>query len=67
MMDAGGQSQRTASSSYAYTILTARAASRASIVSEMIDWAIISSLARAVSGGVSVGENAVQVMNARNR
>ena len=54
-------------SSHAYTILTARAAKRASIVSEVMDWAIISSLAHDVSGGVSVGENAVMVLNARNR
>ena len=50
-----------------YRILTARAARRASTVSEMIDCTIISSLAHCVSAGVSVGENAVLVLNARNR
>lgn len=48
-------------------MLTARAATRAMVSSEIIASAIISSLARGVSGTVSVGENAVALVNARNR
>ena len=50
-----------------YRILTARAARTAMTVSEIIDCVIINSLAQDVSGGVSVGENAVLVLNAMNR
>jgi len=36
-------------------------------VSEMIDCTVISNFAQDVSGAVSVGENAVLVLNARNK
>ena len=47
--------------------LTARAARTASTVSEMMDWSIISTLPHRARTGVSVGEKAVLVLNARNR
>jgi hypothetical protein len=50
-----------------YRIFTARAASSASVASEIADWIIISALAQRESTGTSVGENAVLVLNARNR
>ena len=48
-------------------ILTARAASKARVVSEMLDWIIMSTLAQRERTGESVGENAVLVLKARNR
>jgi hypothetical protein len=48
-------------------MLTARAAKSAITASEMIDCTIISNLAQDVRAGVSVGENAVLVLNARNK
>jgi hypothetical protein len=50
-----------------HRMLTARAASRASTVSEMMDWSIISTLPHRANAGVSVGENAVLVLKARNK
>ena len=50
-----------------YRMLTARAASRARVAREMLDWIIISPLAQRESTGESVGENAVLVLNARKR
>jgi hypothetical protein len=50
-----------------YRMFTARAASSARMVSEISDCSIISPLAHRFSTGVSVGENAVLVLNARNR
>jgi hypothetical protein len=46
---------------------TARDATTAIVASEMADSAIISSLALAVSGKVSAGENAIAFVNAKNR
>ena len=48
-------------------MLTARAASSATVVSEIIDCTIIMTFAQRESTGTSVGENAVDVLNARNR
>jgi hypothetical protein len=48
-------------------ILTARAAKSASTVSEMIAWSIIRILPHRAKTGVSVGEKAVLVLNARNK
>ena len=48
-------------------MLTARPASSAMTVSEMIDCTIIRILPQRVRTGVSVGEKAVLVLNARNR
>jgi hypothetical protein len=48
-------------------MFTARPTSSASTVSEMIDCSIIRTFAQTVSGGVSVGEKAVLVLNARKR
>ena len=48
-------------------ILTARAASRAMMVREMIDWSIVANLAQRERTAVSVGEKAVLVLKARNR
>jgi hypothetical protein len=48
-------------------MLTARAASSATVASEMSDWIIISTLAQRLRTGLSVGENAVLVLKARNR
>jgi hypothetical protein len=50
-----------------HKILTARAAKTAMTVSETIDCTVISNFAQEVSGAVSVGENAVLVLNARNK
>ncbi len=50
-----------------HSTLTARAASSAMIDSEISDCSIISTLAQRDSTDVSVGENAVLVLNARNR
>lgn len=46
---------------------TARAATMAKVPSEIEAWMIISTFAHAESTGTSVGENAVLVLNARNR
>ena len=48
-------------------MLIARAARMAITASEMIDCTIISPWAQRARTGVSVGENAVLVLNARNR
>jgi len=48
-------------------IPTARDAPSAIVISEMSAWSIISSLARAVKGKVSDGENAVALVNAKKR
>lgn len=48
-------------------MFTARAASSASVVSEMSDCVIIMSFAHRESTGASVGESAVLVFQARNR
>ena len=53
--------------SRAQRMLTARAARTANAASEIIDCNIINALPQRVSTGVSVGENAVLVLNARNR
>src|ERR1035438_472594 len=50
-----------------YRMLTAPAAIRATVANEMNDWIIISTLAHRVRTGLSVGENAVLVLKARNR
>jgi antitoxin (DNA-binding transcriptional repressor) of toxin-antitoxin stability system len=50
-----------------YKIFTARAASSATMVSEISDCTIIPSLAQRDNAAVSVGENAVLVLNARNK
>lgn len=50
-----------------YRIFTARAASSTTVATEMNACSIINSLAQRVSTGQSVGENAVLVLNARNR
>ena len=52
---------------HGYNIFTARAASRARVAREMEDWIIINTFAQRESTGESVGENAVLVLNARNR
>jgi hypothetical protein len=46
---------------------TARDATSAMVASDMADSAIIRSLALTVRGSVSAGENAVALVNARNR
>ena len=51
----------------AQSTLTARAASNATIVSEISDCSIIPALAQRESAAVSVGEKAVLVLNARKR
>src|SRR5579862_232937 len=48
-------------------MFTARAASNTRTPREIRDCIIISTLAQTVSAGVSVGENAVLVLKARNR
>ncbi len=48
-------------------MLTARAASKARVAREMLDWVIMSTLAQRESTGESVGEKAVLVLNARKR
>jgi len=48
-------------------MFTARAASKATIVSEINDWSIMASFAQRDNTDVSVGEKAVLVLNARNR
>jgi len=48
-------------------MFTALAASRATVVKEMRDWIIISTLAHRDNTGQSVGENAVLVLKATNR
>jgi hypothetical protein len=50
-----------------YRILTARAARRAMVASEMSDWSIMRTLAQRESTGTSVGEKAVEVLKARKR
>jgi hypothetical protein len=50
-----------------HKIFTARAASNATVTSEISDCTIIITLAHRDSTGTSVGENAVLVLNARNR
>jgi hypothetical protein len=50
-----------------HKMLTARAASSATVTSEMLACTIIITLAQRDSTGTSVGENAVLVLNARNR
>ena len=52
---------------HGYKMFTARAASKARVAREMVDWIIISTLAQRESTGESVGEKAVLVLNARNR
>jgi NAD(P) transhydrogenase subunit beta len=52
---------------FPYKMFTARAAIKTIIVSEISDCAIIPSLAPRVSTAVSVGENAVLVLNAKKR
>lgn len=48
-------------------MLTARAASKATVVNEIVDCTIIIPFAHRDNTGTSVGENAVLVLNARNR
>jgi hypothetical protein len=48
-------------------MFTARAATSASVRSEMVDSSIINSFLRIVSGIVAVGENAVEWLNERKR
>jgi hypothetical protein len=50
-----------------YKIFTARAASSATVVNEIIDCTIIITFAHRDKTGTSVGEKAVLVLNARNR
>ena len=50
-----------------YRTFTARAASNATIVSEINDCVIIPAFAQRESTAVSVGEKAVLVLNARKR
>lgn len=52
---------------YAHRIFTARAASSAMVDSDIRDCNIISTLAQRARTAVSVGENAVLVLNARKR
>ena len=52
---------------FSHKIFTARAARIAIAVSEIDDCSIISTFAHRESTGTSVGENAVLVLNARNR
>ena len=49
------------------SMLTARAASKARVAREMLDWIIMSTLAQRERTGESVGEKAVLVLNARKR
>ncbi len=60
-------SDQTLSHPVAQSTLTARAASRAMIKSEISDCIIIITLAQRARTAVSVGENAVLVLKARNR
>ena len=53
--------------SFQFRMLTALAATSASVSSEIPDSAIIKSFARSDSGMVSVGENAVALVNERYR
>jgi len=48
-------------------MLTARAANSTSTVSEMIDCSIMRAFPHRANAGVSVGENAVLVLKARNK
>jgi hypothetical protein len=48
-------------------MLTARAASKATVANEMSAWTIINDLAHEERTGESVGEKAVLVLNARNK
>ena len=48
-------------------MFTARAASKARVASEMLDWSIMAIFAQRASTGESVGENAVLVLKARKR
>jgi len=57
---------RRASPDACARIFIARAATSASVPSETVDSSIINSFILAVSGIVSVGENAVDVLNERN-
>jgi hypothetical protein len=50
-----------------HKIFTARAASNATIINEISDCSIVPSFAHRDSTAVSVGENAVLVLNARNK
>lgn len=50
-----------------YKIFTARAANNAIAVNEITDCTIISTFAQRVKTGTSVGENAVLVLNAKNK
>ncbi len=50
-----------------YKIFTARAARIAIVASEIEAWIIISAFAHRESTGTSVGENAVLVLNAKNK
>jgi hypothetical protein len=50
-----------------YKILTARAASSTTMISEISDWSMVPSFAHRDSTAVSVGENAVLVLNAKNK
>jgi hypothetical protein len=50
-----------------HKMFTARAANSATVTSEMLACTIIITLAQRDSTGTSVGENAVLVLNARNR
>ena len=50
-----------------YRMLTARAANNAKVANEIDAWIIINTLAQRDRTGASVGENAVLVLNARNR
>ncbi len=56
-----------AESSFLQRILTARAASSATVANEISACTIISTLAHRERTGTSVGENAVLVLKARNR
>ena len=48
-------------------MFTARPANNAIITNEIVAWTIISTFAQRDSAGTSVGENAVLVLNARNK
>lgn len=48
-------------------MLTARAAGKATVASEMSAWTIINDLAQGERTGESVGEKAVLMLKARNR
>ena len=66
---AGGPSAKSLETSprSPHRIFTARAARSAIVVSDIADCSIISTLAQRARIAVSVGENAVLVLNARNK